>query len=649
MLVRPPRARLALRVGVVGHRPNRLPGDEATLAALRARIAEVLRAVRDEVARFQAEDGDAALYAPDPPLLRAVSAMAEGADRAFAEEALALGYELSCPMPFAREEFEQDFALGAALEPGSLARFGDLLARAEAGAGLVTFQLDGRREDLGAAYGAAGRVVLNQSDLLVMVWDGQEKAGPGGTVDTVHEAIGFHVPVIWIDAHDPSRWSAVRDKDDLVRIGKGLAGHETASLSEVVARFVGQEIALPPSEAVQARAHAQDFFAERRPALNLAFVWRLLRDLVGRTRFSLPAILTRDFESQVQAAWPAGPAEGSIPFAARGRDQPPPAAYWVNARLRGHYAWADKLADLKADAYRSASILGYLLSAAAVFVALLPLATGWAADPAADRLCIETEFVIVLAILALLVAGRGRRWHERWMEYRLLAELIRQLKVLIPLGGGRPLPRTPAHLAGHGDPAQSWMAWQARAIARAVGIPSAKVTGAYVDDCLVDLADITGSGDHGQGGFHHAVAERAERIHHRLHVATVGLFSLTVFGIGLHLLPYLFGAGLGPMGELIVAHGDWLVLVSAVLPALGAALAGINNHGEFARMAKRSSGMAAGFAQFSGQIAASRARLARGEAVSLVEIIPLASTIAQTMVDEVIDWRVVVLDRPQSA
>ena len=645
----PPRARLALRVGVVGHRPNRLPDDEATLAALRARIAQVLRAARDEVARFQAEDGDAALYAPDPPLLRAVSALAEGTDRTFAEEALALGYALTCPMPFPREEFERDFTGKSALEPDSRERFGDLLAKAEAGAGLVVFELDGRRDDLGAAYGAAGRVVLNQSDLLVVVWDGQQKAGPGGTVDTVQEAIRFHVPVLWIDARDPARWSLVRDVDDLQRIGAARTPAQSGSLAAAVARIVRQELALPPINTAVERAHAKDFFAERRPSLNVAFVWKLFRNLVGETRLAMPALLTRDFDGEIRSVWPAAAEEGAVAFAARGPDQPPPAAYRVNADLRAHYAWADKLADLKADAYRSAFILGYLLSAAAVFVALLPLAMGWTHEPAAETLCIEAEFVIVLAILALLIWGRGRRWHERWMEYRLLAELTRQLKLLIPLGGGRPLPRTPVHLAGHGDPAQTWMTWRLRAIARCVGAPSARVTPAYVDDCLVDLADIAGRGQNGQEGFHHANAERAERINHRLHGATVGLFTLTVLGICLHLAPYLLGERLGQAGAWIEHGGNWLVMASAVFPALGAALAGINNHGDFARMAKRSSAMADAFAQFSRRIAASRAKLARGEAVPLAEVIPLASTIAQTMVDEVIDWRVVVLDRPQTA
>ena len=653
MLVNPPRARLALRVGVVGHRPNRLPGDAATLSVLRARIAEVLGAARDEVSRFHAEGGDAGFYSPDAPLMRAVAPLAEGTDRIFAEEALALGYGLICPMPFAQAEYEKDFTGKSALEPGSVAKLRDLLARARDGAGLVTFELDGHRSDRGAAYGAAGRVTLNQSDLLVVVWDGEEKAGPGGTVDTVQEAIRFHVPVLWINARDPSDWAVLRDSADLGRVqGKAVpAGRPegaTRTLQQAVAEIVRQEIGLPGAETAEARAHVRDFFAEKRRPLNLAFVWKLFRNVVGETRLKLPSLLTSDFVDDVKAAWPSTPGEGSIAFAPRGPGQPGPAACWVNARLRGHYAWADRLADLKADAYRSAYILGYLFSAAAVFVALLPLAMRWAPGQA-ETLSIEGEFVILLDILILLIWGKGRRWHERWMEYRLLAELIRQLKVLMPLGGGRPLPRTPIYLAGHGDLAQSWMAWHVRAIAREAGLPTAKATPAYVDDCLVDLADITSGAANGQQRFHQANGARAARINHRLHAATVGLFILTILGIGLHLAPALAGDALGDVGAWIDRASTWLVMASAVLPALGAALAGINNHGEFARMAKRSHALADGFRQFTRQIAGAREQLGRGEVVPLAEVIPLASTVAQTMVDEVVDWRVVVLDRPQTA
>src|SRR5579863_4027711 len=106
----PPRPPIAFRVGVVGHRPDRLPAEDDGLAAIRGRIAEVLEAVSLAVKRFAAGPG-AALYAQGAePVLTANSPLAEGADRIFAEEARRLGYRLTCVMPFPIAEFEQDFS-----------------------------------------------------------------------------------------------------------------------------------------------------------------------------------------------------------------------------------------------------------------------------------------------------------------------------------------------------------------------------------------------------------------------------------------------------------------------------------------------------------------------------------------------------------
>ena len=92
----------------------------------------------------------------------------------------------------------------------------------------------------------------------------------------------------------------------------------------------------------------------------------------------------------------------------------------------------------------------------------------------------------------------------------------------------------------------------------------------------------------------------------------------------------------------------WLVLASAFLPALAAALAAISNQGEFARVAKRSAAMADSCGRFTRQISVLRSGNAQG-VLKLSQVIPLAAEIAEVMVDEVADWRVVFIDRPPTA
>ena len=656
-LTSPPRAPLAFRVGIVGHRPNRLPADQAGQEAIQSRLATVLAAVKSALQSF-ASSPDAALYSPEPPILRAISPLAEGADRVFADEALKLGYALCCPMPFPREEFEKDFAAGQGRGARSAEQFRAVLDRAEAGAGLSHFELDGSRANEAAAYGAAGRIVLNQSDLLVVVWDGGPAEGAGGTVETLRQAIGYNLPVIWIEARAPFGWVVLREAADLKCLdaetpcrpgwSEGDAEQDRERLAKAVEGVVLDEIGLPrdmgearPPRELRAKLDA--YFRERKPAVNFAFVWKMFSALFGSGRVRPPSWRVADFVKQVSRGWPTSAADVA------GEGEPPSAvAAWVNGALRAHYAWSARLADIYADAHRSTYVVASMFAAAAVFLALLPMAMGWdQRNAVAETLCIVIELAILVTMVALLVAGRARRWHERWLEYRVLAEFVRELRLLVPLGGGRPLPRTPAHLSIYGDPARSWMYWHVRAVARATGIPSVRVTPAYVAECIDYLADIADGPLIGQRHFHQVSHHRSERIHQFLHRSTMLLFWISIVGIGVHLVLPLLPVLRVEDQE---AVDRWLVLLSAVAPALGAALASINNQGEFSRLSKRSRAMADGFSRFVAQIDGLRAGLVTGGAgVPLSAVTALASEMAGAMMDENIDWRVVVIDLPHVA
>ena len=217
---------------------------------------------------------------------------------------------------------------------------------------------------------------------------------------------------------------------------------------------------------------------------------------------------------------------------------PTSSASWINGELRDHYAWADKLADHYADDHRSGFIWSSLLAATAVFTALLPVAGRF--SPHASVATGIFEAFILCIMVGLPMVARRRRWHQRWLEYRVLAELIRELRILVPLGGARPLPRTALHLSSYGDPARTWMYWQARAVARATGLPAVTVTPAYVAEQLAALQDFVGrAGGPGWGQlrFHMLSAERMERIHHRLHEASVVLFFITLAAVAVDWAP----------------------------------------------------------------------------------------------------------------
>jgi hypothetical protein len=159
-------------VGITGHRPNRLRMGEAHLAR---QLHPVLNALR------RGQYG---------PRLVALSALAEGADRIFAEVALDLGYRLEVALPFARANYERTFT-----DQDTTPIFRTILARA-----VSVTELDGVLSDIKAAYEAAGRHIVDKSNILIAVWDGKPAAGRGGTPDIIGYAVHAHKPVVWIDA-----------------------------------------------------------------------------------------------------------------------------------------------------------------------------------------------------------------------------------------------------------------------------------------------------------------------------------------------------------------------------------------------------------------------------------------------------------------
>lgn len=163
---------MTLRVAVTGHRPNRL---HIGIDEVRRQIGWVLAALRTG-ARGQHR--------------LAISALAEGADRIFAEEALARGWRLEVILPFKSADYETTFG-----DPATTPSYRVLLNRATS----VT-ELPGTLADTKAAYEAVGHASVADADLLVTVWDGKPAAGRGGTLEIVDHAIARGVPVIWIDA-----------------------------------------------------------------------------------------------------------------------------------------------------------------------------------------------------------------------------------------------------------------------------------------------------------------------------------------------------------------------------------------------------------------------------------------------------------------
>jgi hypothetical protein len=121
---------------------------------------------------------------------RVLSSLAEGADRLLAKRLLLLpGAHLWVPLPLPEQEYLKDFA-----SPTSQREFNDLLSKA----GRVISMPPSKEREQG--YLAAGMYVLDHSDVLLAVWDGQSAQGVAGTAGIVAQARAHRLPLAWIHA-----------------------------------------------------------------------------------------------------------------------------------------------------------------------------------------------------------------------------------------------------------------------------------------------------------------------------------------------------------------------------------------------------------------------------------------------------------------
>ena len=408
----------------------------------------------------------------------------------------------------------------------------------------------------------------------------------------------------------------------------GLRKWVRGLLEPPAASTPGSSQPLPGQKSEDPQQSLRQFYSESQPKWKWAFLWKCFRDLAGDCRFPKPTLREEPFERAVKKdGWP--------------EDRSTPIARLVDS-LRPYFAWPDRLAVVYSDRYRSAFIFAFLLAAFAVGMALLPVGFNLEPHSTYETLCIAIELGTILAILGLVHRGRSRHWHERWIDYRLAAELVRHLRLVAPLGGARPFPQAPAHWATYGQPGASWMAWYVRAVERVLGLPSVLVNREHLDACLLHLVDLIS----GQIEYHEKNARRCDRIEHQLHGTGIFLLALTLLACGVHLLPGLWPAVHTP--SWLPPH--LLTFFCGFFPALGAALAGINNQGEFRRITKRSEAMQEHLKPLLTEAEKLRAQINDGAnppsrqfSVSVGE---LSANTARLLVNEVLDWRVVFLDRP---
>ena len=411
----------------------------------------------------------------------------------------------------------------------------------------------------------AGRVLVEQSDIVIGVWDGQSRDALGGTGHTIAAALQAGATVVQIDPACPEDWQVLRS---LEALGLGKAGDDRDKLLEaaiVSALDPGGDGGAVALAANQWRDASSPLFHHYRRVEALfggdPDPWRSLQQ-----QYEPPATVASGSGAPTLAARAALP-DGDRDYPQR-----------ISRAVLERQAWADGIATRLSDLYRGGMVGNFIASGLAVVLgmAYLPLKLD-----AYNWVFASVEFALLAAILVVIVLGRRGHWHDRWFETRRAAEYQRHAPILMALGAGRPPGRWPRGFgAGAAAAGAMWPEHHARHAVREAGLPRVTVTQPYLQAVLEALLD-----RHviAQRDYHRAKAARLLRVHHRLEKLSSLLFLFAFLSVALWLLI----AGAAALGWLPAAWPGALAkpftFLGVFFPTFGGAVAGIHYFGDFDR------------------------------------------------------------------
>jgi hypothetical protein len=559
-----------LGLGVTGHRDDNKVLS-ANLSAVHAVLNDVLRRIDRLVRERQVPTGPSVS-------LRLHSLFADGTDRSVAAMAASLGWDIAAILPFGRDlystvlEVERDETAAAESLAGALAdartfaladadrEIAQLLALARAGDGAAARLLDAA---VSSRIATAGAVMIQQSDIVIAVWDGVTRDHVGGTGHTLHCALGMGAAVLWIDPAEPENWRILRTTEALVAPKVQGAEERNRLLADLIDEALGTEPAAVSASSMASFAgehwqdHSERWWTAYRRVETMFGDQRPFRSL--RQRYERP----EDIETGSGA-----------PTLAKARALPGADVRFVRSigtEVMRRFAWADGISARLSDAYRGGMTINFVISAFAVFagIAYQPLAS-----PEQKWAFALVELLLLTTILAITALGQRRRWHARWFEGRRVAEYLRHATILLLIGAARPAGRWPKGTT------TSWPEYYARHALRSLGLPEATVTSAYLHGVA---SEMLGPVISSQRDYHEAKATRLSRVHARLDRFSTWMFKAAVVSVGVYLLLALAASGHAIAEARLEKAAKIFTFLGVFFPVSGAAIAGIRYFGDFER------------------------------------------------------------------
>lgn len=524
------------------------------------------------------------------PNLRLLSPLASGADQLAARLALARGWALDVVLPTSLDRHDTGQTDEAARD-----------YRALLGQAGRVLELPGRADDP-SAFEMAGRATVAHSDLLLAIWDGQPSRGRGGTAEIVELALGRGTPVIHLPAAGGNPrliWSAL-DPVILTNMGNSDVMPE---LDRPLLDRVLTALLAPPANPIE-REFLLRFLNERPRRRQWRIEYPLMMMVAGVRRVRRGDLSAGPGTASRQRDW-LGYREACV------------GCHGVDLgldRLESGFATADALATHFAQTFRSSHVFNFILAALGTLLALVGLVNQGPPMPLA-----LAEMVVIGGVVINTLTGARRCWHQRWLDYRQLAERLRPMRSLKLLGIAAPDP--PGNAA---EPvARRWLDWYAAAIWRGLGIPSGRLEPQAVGPLVRAIRRCELEP---QIAYNRANASLVQRLDERLEALALSLFvAALVITVGT-VATLLFAP------ELVARHGLTLTILSAGLPALGTAIFGIRVQGDHGALAARSRTTAALLERIAAEM---------GAGPTLPRAADLTEQAARVMLADLGEWRLV--------
>ena len=591
--IRSPLVPMTLRVGVAGHREH--SNIRVDNNALVKQVTSLYSLIHRQLERCYQHEHAPTLYSGDPPVLRLISSMADGADRLLLEPALVQEqYELACILPFHAQEYAYDF------DEQSQQQFYQLLKKAHFGENASrVLELDGDREHADFAYRDCAETLVRNCDLLVALYDGKERDG-FGTAWTVKLALSQKIPVIWIDIEHPNhlffmhveqgetRTEALQESilyewlGHVLLFDTLLTAPEKRTRQDLTSQILNRFETYASESRLNSNAVVADF-NDKGPVSVRAGRYNFLHNgfSVLRSWLASPAKIRKEVDNHHK----------NVAESARIADdaQAPELAMLHSPASHAYYAAylrADRLASFYASLHRSTFMFIYLLGAAALIVAALAIAFS---DPATygnfASYCAVIELIFLLLIYSLYKRDRFRRLHDRWLEYRCIAEFLRPTLYLSLFSSHFPMRRfrdsediLVRNLLGHGGPERCWAYLYTETVLRWAGFSGHKMDDAYLRHAL-QFTENQWIRRQYQYHTHNAVAMKY--MGKRLAKISEMMFAATIVVVGAKIVLSIYLPSL-------YALSKTCGLLAAWLPVIGTTAFAIRNHAEFEISAQRS-------------------------------------------------------------